>query len=140
MVTMPPGSGKSRVIALVTSMLISDFDGTRIIYNDRDLKQFEQPTINMLAKSLAPIDQAKLSVGVIGSRNSNIVVADNHLCIVDEADNVFLDHRIQINGSGSMIALTATCSDDMNQVELSYLRDHCKFEFLFSGMSHIDKN
>ena len=50
MIEMPPGTGKSVVIALLIGLLNGRFRKITILYNDADLLAFEHDTIESIKK------------------------------------------------------------------------------------------
>lgn len=55
MIEMPPGTGKSVVIALLVGLLAGWVETTTIVYNDPDLLEFERETISRISQSLGNV-------------------------------------------------------------------------------------
>ena len=53
MIEMPPGTGKSVVIALLLGLITSKVKSTTILYNDADLLAFERETITRVCNDMS---------------------------------------------------------------------------------------
>ena len=139
MIEMPPGTGKSVVIALLVGLLAGWVETTTIVYNDPDLLEFERETINRIVQSLGKVKIKLMSVRDINETNEQhhpiLDLDPEGLTIVDEADDVFLGKMLQLRGNGALVCLTATIPGQVAEPQLfSYIHSTLKFSLLFSGM------
>lgn len=112
MIEMPPGTGKSVVIALLLGLITGKVKSTTILYNDADLLAFEHETITRVCNDMSCQQINVKSLDEIMDKNEHgqpvVHLEEDGLLIVDEADDVFLDKMTQLYGRGAVVCLTAT--------------------------------
>lgn len=125
---MPPGTGKSRVIAAIIYLLGSTFEKFRVLFSHPELKRLEMEKL----QKVADVNGVEIE-GLIGTDKDAGVVDGETLLIIDEADSLLVDSLIFLDAA-NCVALTATALPLKLNIEITYLLKTLGFTFYSSGI------
>ena len=127
MVEMPPGLGKSHVIAGLA--LLTDYSKVVIVYSSEILKEAEHEAIEELRSKIGkPIET------IVGIEGAVLEYSGGVLLLIDEADTLYIDKQLKFEAD-FIVALTATPITSMKSNEKTLLMDYYELWLLHCGFT-----